>query len=676
MLLKSFLITFSCVIVFGFSRANPFADTILSRYRQYFLRPVSVSGADDFAAAYGFNLTAAKQWSDINYADTSPSYWQTRDHLGRVKMLAVAWVSPASKYYKDQRLWQTISRALDHWLEKPYTNTNWWVNEIGVPQDMRDILVLIHTDLSAGQRSKALEVLAQHKVRGVGANLIWSADLAIHYGALVNDEAMIRQNVELISKEIKVTTEDGIQLDYSYHQHGSRLQIYHYGLSFLETNVRIAWEMHGTPWSFPQDKITILTDYILSGWQWMSRGINIVPGTIDRAASRKDQLHNADLRQLAPYLCDINPAYKTVFTAIAARQNGETGGKPLSGFRYYPYSDFAAYQQPSFSFFLKTISTRTLKSESINTENVKGRLLNNGDGYLISSGNEYYNLLPAWNWNFLPGQTNTNSSTDTIVSMHYSGSVTDQNTGLTAMDYTVNGDGTLIAARKVWACHGNTVVCLISNRQGRSIHDSVFTALDQCRWQTAVEVNQPGTTFNTEGTYPINNVRWIHQANFGYILLQPSAIQLRLSVVTSSWSSINEAATAAPVTEKVFMPLLCNQGKDLSSAGYVLVYATSSEDVQKLAAKPVWQVCKNDTTCQAVKFDDGVMMSAFYAAGSVQVEKGRMLSVDAPCLIQVTNNRLFVSDPLHKGGFVNVRWNNKTYQAHLNSDGTTASIKL
>lgn len=145
---------------------------------------------------------------------------------------------------------------------------------------------------------------------------------------------MIKESVDLISKEIKVSTGEGIQPDYSYHQHEARLQIYHYGLSFLQTNVRIAWQMRGTPWSFPQEKKNILTDFILKGWQWMSRGINIVPGTIDRAASRKDQLHNADLRTAIPYLCDLNPVYATAFSSIANRQNGE--GQPLIGFRYFP----------------------------------------------------------------------------------------------------------------------------------------------------------------------------------------------------------------------------------------------------------------------------------------------------------------------------------------------------
>lgn len=64
--------------------------------------------------------------------------------------------------------------------------------------------------------------------------------------------------------------------------------------------------------------------------------------------------------------------------------------------------------------------------------------MNNGDAYVIKTGNEYFNLMPVWNWNFLPGQTNFNSSSDTIISNPFAGSVTNEISGMTAMKYTVS----------------------------------------------------------------------------------------------------------------------------------------------------------------------------------------------------------------------------------------------
>jgi chondroitin AC lyase len=538
---------------------------------------------------------------------------------------------------------------------------------------MRDILILVHDQMQPTQLKQALEVLGQHKVRGVGANLIWSADLGIHYGALVKNDSIIERCSHLIGQEIKVSTGEGIQPDYSYHQHESRLQIYHYGSSFLRENVRIAWELRNTVWAVPQAKIDILTDFIVKGWQWMARGINTVPGTIDRAASRQDQLHNADIRSLIPYLCELNPAYTTAFTSIAEMQNNPVTN--LSGFRYFPYSDFTAYHQNEFSFFIKTISTRTLKSESINTENLKGRLLNNGDAYLIKNGNEYFNLMPVWNWNFLPGQTYYKSSTDTILSMPYAGSVTDGKTGLTAMEYVIGKGSPGIAARKFWACNNNIIVCLISNLKAVNIKDSIFTALDQCRLQGDVQVNKPGNIIKEFAMHELKKVKWIYHSNVGYINLVPSTVQLQVNKITSSWSAINASASTAPITENVFMPLLYH---DLSagkgSMGYVLASCNNAAELKLLADKPTWKVIRNDSVCQAVEFNNGIVMAAFYSPGAIKTGNDKTLTVDKPCLVQLAKTSLYVSDPLHKGEVINIKMNNRSFISKMNNDGTTINF--
>jgi chondroitin AC lyase len=670
--MKPFFI-FLLLLIATFSvNANSQTDSILSRYRQYYLKDIRINDVDSYVAKFINDLNEKKQWPDINYADTSPAYWQTRMHLERIINLSIAWTNSSSQFYHKADVWQTISNALDHWLEMRYQNSNWWVNEIGVPQNMRDVLILIRQQLTPLQLKQALEVLAQHKVRGVGANLIWSADLSIHYGAMVKNEELIDKSAQLIAKEIRVSTGEGIQPDYSYHQHDERLQIYHYGSSFLRENVRLAWELRNTKWALPTGKINILTDFIVQGWQWMSRGINTVPGTIDRAASRQDQLHNADIRGLVPFLNELNPAFAKNFTAIANRQNGL--GTPLNGFRYFPYSDFSAYHHNEFSFFIKTISTRTLPSESINTENLKGRLLNNGDAYFIKNGNEYFNVLPAWNWNFLPAQTNINSDKDTISRSPFAGSVTDGKTGLTALDYAVIKGEQRITAHKFWACYDNVVVCLIANLQTANVTDSLYTALDQARLQGKVEVNKAGNFLKDSGTYHLENVKWIYHNNAGYINLVPASIKLELDIVNSSWSTINASASTTITREKVFRPLLYHPPAKNFLTGYVLAACKDANAVQRLADNPIWKVVRNDSVCQAASFKDRTLMCAFYSAGAVVFNRNKMIQVDKACLMQINNSRIFVSDPLHKGGIVTIKLSGKVYNVKMNSDGTTTSV--
>jgi hypothetical protein len=81
-----------------------------------------------------------------------------------------------SSLYQDASVKTAIDGALGHWLEKRYQNPNWWHNAIGIPRLMQDIIVLLRRDLTREQFEQAMEVLGQHKVRGTGANLVWSAD--------------------------------------------------------------------------------------------------------------------------------------------------------------------------------------------------------------------------------------------------------------------------------------------------------------------------------------------------------------------------------------------------------------------------------------------------------------------------------------------------------------------
>jgi chondroitin AC lyase len=200
------------------------ADSILSRYRQYYF----ASAADtNNAGKLASSLDANGQWNDINYLDKERGNWKPADHLRRTRALALAYSKPASPYYHNKEIFTAIQRAIDHWTANRYTSLNWWHNEIGVPQLMRDILILLRDDLPKQQFEKALGILAQYRVQdnATGANLVWSADLGIHYCALTGNEGLSRKYLDRIIAEIKITTGDGVQPDYSFHQHDKRLQM-------------------------------------------------------------------------------------------------------------------------------------------------------------------------------------------------------------------------------------------------------------------------------------------------------------------------------------------------------------------------------------------------------------------------------------------------------------------
>ncbi len=658
--MQRFLLFLILALFFSKAHAQDPVDTILARVEQFLRASTPATDVKELITALGEN----DQWPDIDYSDQSPAGWSASTHLERLRSMTLAWTDQNSSWYHDENLKRAVDRALDNWLEKRYHNPNWWHNEIGVPRMMQDILVMLRHDLRGERFMQAMEVLGQHNVRGTGANLAWSADLGLHYGALAHDEGMIRKCGDLISNEIRVTEAEGIQPDYSYHQHGARLQIYHYGDAFLRENVKVAWELKDTPWAFRGEKIDVLVNFVLKGWQWMARGIFTVPGTVDRSASRKNVLKNADLRNMIPYLIELKEEKANVLMAFAERQNGE--GEPLTGYKYFPYSDFAVYHHPDFSFFVKTISLRTRFSESINGENLKGSLLNSGDTYFMRDGMEYFNLMPAWNWEYLPGITSFKGAK--TIQQNFAGGVSNGTSGMTAMHYKAEDGDKNLSVNKIWANHKNFTVCLMADLTAENT-GPVFTVMDQCRWRGEVAVNNPRKTFQT-GVHQIKKLGWIHHFGFAYIPLYPSAGELSLKTVTGSWSSINRSGDPSPVSEKIFMPVLLH-ADGAPASGYVVAFVKTAKEVRNVVRNPGWKIVRNDRECQAVAFEDGTVMAAFGSEGAVDIGNEKQLSLSRPGLVLVSSDKVWVSDPTHTGGIVTVRLGDRQWVMTLPADGTT-----
>ena len=80
---------------------------------------------------------------------------------------------------------------------------------------------------------------------------------------------------------------------------------------------------------------------------------------------------------------------------------------------------------------------------------------------------------------------------------------------------------------------------------------------------------------------------------------------------------------------------------------------------------------RNDANVQAVQWNDGSVMVAFYKADNFDA-KGAHWKVDRPCLLMWSAGELRASDPTQKGGEVNVWGAGKTVKIALPADGTTS----
>ncbi len=626
---------------------------LIERSRARLLRETPASL--DVCRQLAESLQPGGRWSDIDYSGhrihgASGSF----EHLKRVRTLCLRQAVEGGDFAS------AIDSALAMWIDARPQSRNWFHNEINSPRDMRDIVVLRGDELG-GLYEGAMSFMRQYRVCGTGANLVWSADVALHDAALCRNREFVAEMARRISGEIKVGDPEGIQEDFSFFQHGLRLQQLSYGFGFLTTATQAAWVLADTPWQLSIEKIRTLSRLILEGSRWMLRGGCTVPATMDRMGMRQGNLRGRiDLRPSAALLAELDPGHAQALQEISARWDGP----PVIGHRHFPVADITIYHRPAFSLFLKTLSDRTERTESINGENLYGAaMLGHGDAYLITDGREYEDFPPLWDWNLLPGTTYVSQCRERI-RRPFVGGVSDGQSGLTVMDYQFGSPRLGMKGRKFWAAHGDLIVCLLGGVSipgnederlllKRETHPyGLYTALEQCRLRGPVSFGvekSPPRLLDQPIPGEVSDVRWIHHASFAYVLMQPSRVEFRVGNVKGSWRKISESESPDEVRDRRFMPVI-RHGRE--SLGYILAYAPDAGAAESIARQLPAEILRNDDVAQAVRFSDGTIMAAFYKPSVIRGQKADLISVDRPCILLVREDRVTVSEPAHQGGSV------------------------
>ena len=241
------------------------------------------------------------------------------------------------------------------------------------------------------------------------------------------------------------------------------------------------------------------------------------------------------------------------------------------------------------------------------------------------------------------------------------------------MDYVMEGDAEKnLPAHKLWPFQNDKVICLIAGLNHTKNIGSIYTAFDQGRWTGTVTVNNPDN-IQKEGETELHNVQWIQHAGFAYLPLSPSTTVLKLGEATGSWSSINKSGPDSLITEKVFIPILMHNSSLLTNVntGYAIVPSNTSSEANKISLNRTWRILRNDQICQTIKFKDGTLMVAFFVAAELNYDNNKILRVNKPCLIFISKNGLYASDPSHRGGDIIVGYIHKIWKILLAPDGTT-----
>ena len=585
-------------------------------------------------------------WPDINYKSKRRGDWDTRVHLDRLGTLAVAYISPNSPYYHDSQVQKAVERGLDHWIRKDYKNPNWYNQEIGVPQRMLKVFMLMGSTFPDRMLNQALATtLSYTKISMIGQNKVWQSGIVFLRAFFQNDIKTMKVASDSIWSELCVTIKEGIQPDGSFHQHGPQLQFGNYGLSFGESMVEWATILRGTRYAVDGDQLDILRNYLLEGVSvviWKS-GMDLsgCGRQIDvECQVTKGRLVLNQLRRMIL----IDPENKKRYEDCLNEM------KTLIGFKSFYRSDLAVYRCNNWYASVKMSSDRVVGAECVNSENVKGKHLADGVLFIYQTGREYDNIQPLWDWRRLPGTTCDQGDEDlkphwgSKGGSNFVGSIGSGASGVAAMIYQREK----LSARKAWFFDDHSVICLGAGIEGES-KGEVVTSVQQSLLSGSV-VSSRGEL--KVGTHTLNQGEWVHHSGIGYYLLQNATLQF--GKVEGNWLDLFPTRGDRPVEGRVFN-LWVDHGvsPQKQTYSYVLFPQTRSDQMDRVVKRHKAGILSNTKNLQAIQ-NGKTVHAVFYKPGKLVLDNGKVIEVDEPCLLSLRRKKLLVADPTHNLENVNI----------------------
>lgn len=596
------------------------------------------------------NLLASMQadgtWADIDYSSLERGGWQPRDHINRLLTIAKAYRLEGSPQYEQKSTSRQMHLALDYWLQHDLQCPNWWYPEIGVPMVLAPAMLLMENELSVTQMQQGVKILERSRIGKTGQNKVWLAGNVLLRSLLTKDVELIDKASAAIREELVVSLGEGVQPDWSYHQHGPQLQFGNYGLSYAGDMIKWITILRGTPYRFDESKLSILRNYLLEGQQWISW-----KDKMDISACGR-QLFLDSPAQKAKSLAGSIHKMETLDPAFADQYRTANDYKNLSGNRHFWRSDIQVQRNPDYYFSVKMCSERVIGAESCNSENVQGYYMGDGATFLYQNGSEYENIFPFWDWKKIPGTTTQQddeplpvlTASGYRIESSFVGGVSDGVNGIAVLDYNRNG----LRAKKSWFMFGDMIVCLgsgISAEQELPVTTSVNQAFT--RGDALIKMRKKPAFIAGDAEY-LNDPAWILHDQTGYFFPGGGHLQLYTRPEEGSWYRLVLRYPDEKLQADIFK-LYFDHGMQPKHAAYsyVLVPGADKALMAQLEKEFPFQLV-NEKDRQEVRLGEEMAGMVFYEAGaSSSVLPG--LTVDQPCVVMLkrsgTQLALSVADP-------------------------------
>lgn len=655
-----FIVLLSAISLNSFSQQKKeYPQELQQLYTNFLNEFLEVPVTNSEAARLMSTIDKKGAWSGIDYNSKQRGRWPVLEHLQNLRSLSKLYLAIDSAYYHNPKVLDKINLALDYWLAYDFVSPNWWYPQIGIPQQLAPILLVMESHFTPEQMKSGTKILNRSKIGMGGQNKVWLSGNVLLKSLLLRDADSVAIAAKAIQGELKISTGLGIQPDNSFHEHGVMLQQGNYGLSYLGDMIQWITVLRNTPFAFDEKKVAIIRNYALDGTQWF-----LWKNTFDIGGSGRHLFKN-ELVQKKQTMLKHYKHLEKLDSQFATAYKMAQDYKSLAGNKHFWNSDFHIERTPNYLFTLKMSSSRVSGYETVNSENMLGYHLGSGMTLLYQSDAEYLNIFPFWDWKKLPGTTIIQDDSPIPVSNAWGykiegdfvGGVTDGDNGIAVLQYNRGG----LKANKGWFMFDNQIVCL-GNGITADTPFSVTTGINQVYLNGDVQVNTNEGTKSVTGRQEFTNANWILHNNVGYIFPSGGNISLAAKSVSGSWFDVAQRYEDKSIKADIFN-LFLNHGKNPVDAkyNYVLVPNATQKELIQLQKSANFLITNNKEQ-QIVSRKEGSLSGiVFYEAGKAEIFGG--ITVNVPCLLLVEKLKeglkVWVSDPTHKLATIRIAFNGK-----------------
>lgn len=614
---------------------KPLEDKITDTKIQEYLDEMNVNGS----------------WDDVDLTDYNDmDGWQPLEQLWRMRYMALAYTMPTSSHYSSTILYNYLVTSLQYFYDMNPTCSNWWYNQIYVPR----LLGLIIIITSQGQQTvpealinsidTRLKLLSPTPNQLTGANLTDIMLWRFYFGVIMKDSDEINAALDSTFNELSLTTAEGIQHDFSYHQHGPQPLGLSYGAALLSGVVKTAGVVKGTQYYPSEDKLNPVFGFALESFAKPRRGSFQAFNVTGRGVADLDKIKvGSPIATIFNSFSEIDSGNETEYLDIASRIVGAKTPDQniIESHTHYYRSKHTVHNRSMFNYSLLTASTRTDRIETGNGTNLKGRFLSDGSYSIMVDGDEYYNVFPLWDWSKIPGTTVPLYTTDIdlkptedwgyLGSSTFTGGVSDGDNGL--MVYDMNDYDTI--AKKAYFFFGDEVVHLGADINSTSNYN-IATTLNQANLDGYIiySENNSVQTLSGMGKHNFKNgLDWVWHNKIGYFFLENKDVHLENETLTGNWYDINLRAENQQVSGDVYSLWIDHGNQPINEDyAYVITPGVTSSEMQNYDLSAI-TVLENSSEVQAVKHSGLDMLQiVFYSAKTVTYDD-ITISASAPATI-------------------------------------------